>query len=174
MPNPYQAYWCEENIWQLASRQASAAGERLVIVLTGAGGGEVACWQQRAGRADQPLLWDYHVVLAACDGTAWRIWDLDSCLGCPVPAAAWLSATFPSSQLVEPSFQPRFAMFLAATWLSTFDSDRSHMRLADGSWQQPPPPWPAIRGGGLTLSEAVEQARGGCDLATMRRRLLEV
>jgi hypothetical protein len=44
-------------------------------VITGAGA-QVACWQQKAGVANAPILWDYHVVLAVhSDG--WCIWDLD-------------------------------------------------------------------------------------------------
>jgi hypothetical protein len=46
----HQPFWCEENIWHLAQDPAVAGGERLVLVITGAGGG-VACWHQKAGRA---------------------------------------------------------------------------------------------------------------------------
>jgi predicted RNase H-like HicB family nuclease len=45
------------------------------------------------------------------------------------------------------------------------------MRQADGSWMQPPPPWPAITGQGLTLAETLDQAKTGLDLETLAARL---
>jgi hypothetical protein len=166
----HQPFWCEENIWHLAQHPAPGAGERLVLVISGAGG-EVACWAQRAGRAGRPILWDYHVVLAVRWEDGWRIWDLDTRLGCPLPAATWLHGTFPCPDRVLPAFQPRFAVIPAATWIASFGSDRAHMRDAGGGWQRPPPPWPPIHAGDLSLEAAVQQARNGIDLAGLLARL---
>ena len=171
-PKHYQPFWCEENIWHLAQDPATAGDpavkERFVVVITGAGA-QVACWQQKAGIAGGPILWDYHVVLAVhSDG--WRIWDLDGRLGCPVAARAWLDATFPFPRLVPARFQPRFALIPADEYVRTFGSDRGHMRAADGSWQQPPPPWPALAGQGMTLTDVITRARHGLDLAAVTER----
>ena len=160
---PYQPFWCEENIWQLARHPAPGPGERLVIVVTGVEA-EVACWHQRAGRSRQPLCWDYHVVLGVRTN-GWSIWDLDTRLGYPVPARSWLDATFPCPEQVNPAFQPRFAVYPAAQWIDGFGSDRSHMRTAEGGWQHEPPAWPPISGSALTLGAAVASARAGLDLA---------
>jgi protein N-terminal glutamine amidohydrolase len=161
-PLPYQAFWCEENIWHLADHPAPGPGERRVLVITGAEA-EVACWNQRAGRPGQPIAWDYHVVLAV-RGDVWQVWDLDNRLGAPLPAADWLRGTFPCPERVRTEFQPRVAMFAAEDWRRGFGSDRAHMRHVDGGWQQPPPSWPMISGREFTLADALALARAGLDL----------
>ena len=170
---PYQAFWCEENVWQLAQRPETAGDERLVLVLTGAAGA-MACWQQKAGLDGDPIAWDYHVVLATRDA-GWRIWDLDCRVGCPLPASAWLSSTFPFPEVVPAALQPRFALFPASDYIERFSSDRSHMRDPDGRWLQPPPSWPPISGQPsampLKLTDAIAQARHGLDLASVTARL---
>ena len=170
---PYQAFWCEENVWHLAQQPETAGDERLVLVLTGAEG-EMACWQQKAGLDGGPIAWDYHVVLAT-RGAGWRVWDLDCLVGCPLPAASWLASTFPHPELVPARFQPRFALFPAAEYVERFSSDRTHMRDAAGEWLKPPPPWDAISGRAsatpLTLADAIAQARHGLDLAAVTARL---
>lgn len=171
VPPLHHPFFCEENIWHLAQSPDVPGTERLVLVLTGESG--VACWHQKAGEADAPILWDYHVVLAARDG-AWQLWDLDGRLGYPVPAETWLRTTFPVPDLVPTRYQPRFAVIPAADYVRTLGSDRSHMRDARGAWLKPPPPWPAPAGHGLTLEAAVAQARQGLDLAGLRLRIGDV
>jgi protein N-terminal glutamine amidohydrolase len=167
----HQPFWCEENIWHLAQHPAAAADERLVLVITGVSD-QVACWHQKAGEVGAPVLWDYHVVLAARARDAeWQIWDLDSRVGFPVAAETWLRSTFPRPEAVPARFQPRFGVFAAEEFVERFGSDRSHMRDASGKWLQAPPPWGAIAGRGLSLSQAVGQARAGLDLAGLRARL---
>jgi hypothetical protein len=100
-----------------------------------------------------------------------RVWDLDGRLGAPVDAAIWLSTTFPVPELVPPRFQPRFAVVDAGDYVTRFGSDRSHMRDAGGGWLQPPPPWPAPAGRGLTLAGLLAEARQGLDLAAMASML---
>ena len=168
----YQPFWCEENIWQLAGAPEVGPGERVVLVITGAGD-EVACWQQRTAPVGKPVCWDYHVVLAVRQQN-WVVWDLDTRLGCPVPAEQWLRGTFPSPAAVPALFQPRFGWFPAEMWRSAFTSDRGHMRTGNGGWQQEPPPWPAItglkEGERLLLADAIAQARSGLDLAQLATR----
>jgi hypothetical protein len=166
----HQPFWCEENVWHLAQHPAVAdAREAVVLVLTGAGA-QVACWQQKAGPEGEPILWDYHVVLAT-RFERWQLWDLDGRLGCPVAASDWLRATFPRPSVVPARFQPRFAVIAAADYVARFGSDRAHMRDDRGRWRKPPPPWAAIAGSGLTLLAAIRQARLGLDLAAIEARL---
>jgi hypothetical protein len=172
VPGPpilYQSFWCEENIWQLVQHPAAAADDRLVLVITGAEA-QVACWKQNAGNDFDPVLWDYHVVLAA-RGDDWRIWDLDSRLGFPVAAQMWMQATFPYEERVPRRFRPRFAAIPAEDYLRNFGSDRAHMLDVHGKWQHPPPPWAAIDGRGLRLVDVIQQAKHGIDLAGLRHRL---
>jgi hypothetical protein len=98
-------------------------------------------WNQRAaGRPGRALLWDYHVVVLARD--PWEIWDLDTFLGCPVPAADYLRLSFQPGLPAE--YAPRFRLVDADTFAATFASDRSHMLRRDGRYKKPPPPWPPI------------------------------
>jgi hypothetical protein len=172
VPPLYQPFFCEENIWHLAQSADVPGAERLVLVISGEQG--VACWHQKAGDEGAPILWDYHVVLAARDGGAWQLWDLDGRLGYPVPAEMWLRTTFPMPDLVPARYQPRFAVIPAAEYVRTLGTDRSHMRDAHGGWLKAPPPWPAPAGHGLTLPDAVAQARQGLDLAGLRLRIGDV
>jgi hypothetical protein len=165
----HQPFWCEENVWHLAQHPATTAPERLVVVITGAAD-EVACWHQKAGDAGAPVLWDYHVVLAT-RAEDWRIWDLDSRVGVPVTARVWMETTFPMPERVPPPFRPRFAIFAGEDYVRRFGSDRAHMRAPDGTWLQQPPPWSPIGGVGLTLANALAQARRGLDLDALATRL---
>jgi hypothetical protein len=165
----YQPFWCEENIWHLVQHPATAADDRLALVITGAQD-HVACWKQKAADELKPVFWDYHVVLATrADG--WQIWDLDSRLGFPVPAQTWMETTFPYPERVPPRYRPMFATIPAEDYLQHFGSDRSHMRDPRGEWQQPPPPWTAIDGQGLRLADLIQRAKHGLDLAALRERL---
>lgn len=171
-PFRHQPFWCEENVWHLAQHAATQAAERLVLVLTGASA-QVACWHQKAGDAGRPILWDYHVVLATrTDAHGWQVWDLDSRVGVPAAARAWLQATFPAADRVPHAYRPRFAAIPADHYVRHFGSNRGHMREADGGWLQPPPPWPAITGEGLTLADALTEARRGLNLGEIVARLL--
>ncbi|MBA3686268.1 MAG: hypothetical protein H0W72_13660 [Planctomycetes bacterium] len=158
----YQPYWCEENIWHLAGDPAVGDGERVVVFCSGVDG-HVACWHQRAAPAGEAVVWDYHVVLAVGGRGDWRIWDLDSRLGCPLPALTWLAGTFLMPAGLPPRLAPRFLPVPAAAFRGEFASDRAHMRTACGGWQQPPPPWPAITGGGVPMRTYLGRARRGIE-----------
>jgi hypothetical protein len=166
----YAPFWCEENIWHLAADPRVGDGEREVLLLTGAGG-LVACWQQRAARfPGAPVVWDYHVVLAVDAPAGWMIWDLDSLIGCPVPAAAWLAATFPDSQHVKPEYQPRFLIMSGADWRRELHSTRDHMRTPQGGWRHPLPDWPRILGTGPGLGSWVHAARAELTVSMLLAR----
>jgi hypothetical protein len=142
----YQPFYCEENAWWLCMEPALGPGPHQVLfVLSDAGVCPVAA--QRAVPPGALCWWDYHVVVL--DGSQ-RIWDLDSRLGCPLPARDWLDGSFPQLQALPAQFQPLFRLVPAADYRADFASDRSHMRTANGGWLQPPPPWPPI-GTGMRL-----------------------
>jgi hypothetical protein len=165
----HQPFWCEENVWHLAADPCAGAGERRVLIVSGTSG-HVACWQQRAAAPGEPVLWDYHVVMASAGADGWLLWDADSRLGFPLGLAAWLDGTFPAGAGVPEAFRPRFLVVAAGDYRRDLWSDRSHMRRADGGWQRPPPEWPAPLAGRIPLGEYLRRARSGEDLDALRRR----
>jgi hypothetical protein len=152
----YTPYYCEENAWWLA-QDARLTGQQVDVVFISNATRSVAFFEQRA--AQQPgdsVVWDYHVVvLARSEGQA-RIWDLDCLRGAPLPARAWLEASFDAR--VNPLYAPRFRLIAAHTFVTGFASDRRHMRAPDGRWQAPPPPWPILGGGAHNLEAFIDIA----------------
>lgn len=149
-------YWCEENAWHLCAEPRIGAGALVVVI--GNPWRTVALWHQRAAsRPDAPVVWDYHVVVVSRDA---RVWDLDTRLEFPIVLDVYLGKTFRMG--VAARLQPRFRAIDAADYRSRFASDRRHMLDADGDWQRPPPPWPAIGEGHVldALLDADDDAFG--------------
>src|SRR5690606_24324741 len=113
---------CEENIWQLAGdARLAGRGCRVAVISNG----ERACplWQQRAAAPGEAVCWDYHVILLA-EGSPWEVWDLDTRLGCPVPANVWVEATFPGADGWAARWLPRFRVMTAGEYRRRLSSDR--------------------------------------------------
>ncbi len=141
----YAARYCEENVWHLAQHADLAPGPRHVVFISGRRGA-FAMWAQRAAEHPRaPMIWDYHVVLAA--GRA--IYDLDGTLDFPVDVEAWLDASFPNPGRLNPIVLPLFRIVPAEEYVRTFASDRSHRREHP---DVPPPPWPCIRTAEATMN----------------------
>lgn len=138
---PYQPYYCEENVWKLCDARVPGLGDRAAfVVLIRAAGPAFPILAQRLAPPGQPLFWDYHVIYAE----AGLVYDRDSALGFPVPAALYLERSFLPEASLREGDRPRFRPVPAREWLASFSSDRSHMRAPDGSWLRPPPPWPPV------------------------------
>ena len=141
----YCENFCEENIWQLAGE---AGFEQSQVVFISNPSRSVVFWQQRICKApDQPVTWDYHVVLLNPQDSGWAVWDLDTGLPCPSPATDYLTNTFPHNQEIPSEWRPMFSLIPAALFRSSFSSDRRHMRQGE-KWLSPPPEWPAPTGDG--------------------------
>lgn len=142
----YQPFYCEENAWWLCADPALGPEPRWVLfVLNRQGACPLAA--QRAVPPGALCWWDYHVVVMDAQT---RIWDLDTRLGLPVTAAAWLAGSLPGAERWPAPLAPLFRVVSAADYRLGFASDRSHMRRPGGGWLHPPPPWPPI-GTGMTL-----------------------
>ena len=149
----YQPFYCEENAWWLCAEPALGEGPRHVVFITNRIG---LCpfAAQRAAAPGEIIWWDYHCVVL--DG-AGRLWDLDSRLAMPLPAAEWLARSFPFAPRLPAELKPCFRLVPADDYRRDFASDRSHMRRASGGWQRPPPPWPCI-GAGMNLPTYLDLA----------------
>ena len=144
----YCPYFCEENIWHLASEASVGVplDERRVVFISNAAR-QVAMHHQRAGRG-RPMVWDYHVVLLA----GGLIWDLETTLDLPLSLDLWVMKSFPVGIAAR---APRFRVIDAPAYLSTFASDRSHMLGPTGLPLKPFPSWPRI-GEGMNLMRFVD------------------
>lgn len=143
----YQACYCEENVWHLCADPRVPAGPKAVLVVSNAAR-MVAFFRHRGAPEGLPMVWDYHVVLAARVDGGWRVWDLDSELGVDVPLPVWTDESFAGD---APELAPRFRVIEASCYRTELVSDRSHMRGPEGAWSAPPPPWPPIGAGPSNL-----------------------
>ena len=132
----YQPYFCEENVWHLAQ---AISGTVLLISNVGQA---VAIYGQKLGsNTEDPIIWDYHVVLASQG----LIYDQDSRLEYPCSAKTYLDESFqPQDRAIHPDFQPSFRLIPSEDYRSYFHSDRSHMKNEDGEWLALKPPWAPI------------------------------
>ncbi|MBS2031834.1 MAG: hypothetical protein JST54_28315 [Deltaproteobacteria bacterium] len=172
----YAARYCEENVWKLLEHPSQPGEARSAVFITNE---DRACllFRQRASEVpDEPVVWDYHVVLLV-EGARAQIWDLDTTLEFPCDAERWLSETFPVAGAIDESLEPRFRVVPEALFRARFASDRSHMRDAHGNWSALPPPWPPIRtpDATMTLMQFVDLATPGLgevlDLPSLRARI---
>ncbi|XP_059206585.1 protein N-terminal glutamine amidohydrolase isoform X2 [Centropristis striata] len=142
----YTSCYCEENVWKLCESvrsERTAPLEELFVVFISNDSRTVPLWKQKSGRGDQP---DYHVVLLQLGPTSSSsvVYDLDSELPFPCSLELYATQALRSDRHINPAYHRKLRVVPADSFLSSFASDRSHMRNADGSWRMPPPPYPPI------------------------------
>lgn len=127
---PYTAFFCEENIWQLADRLVAQgiAPEHLQVLLFSNPWQSVYLLNQQAAKPSCAVLWDYHVVLLLEDADRRLVFDPDSRLPFPVDCDDYLRRTFPAQATLPPRYRTLVRRIPGAAYLARFASDRSHMR----------------------------------------------
>jgi protein N-terminal glutamine amidohydrolase len=170
-PAVYTACYCEENVANLARALLSGGGngadyEELLVAFVSNAGKACPIWHQRtsaaAADADEPVVWDYHVVLlgrrkaatsaaGVTSSSSYEVLDLDSRLPFPAPARDYVAAAFRPHEPLRAAYRQRFRVVPAAAYLRQFASDRRHMRrpggdAVGGAWSAPPPAYPPLRG----------------------------
>ncbi len=144
----YAACYCEENVWHLCADPA-VPGHKKQVVWIGSLQSYCPLWcQQASGNPEQPVWWDYHVILLALTDR-WRVWDLDTTLPLPVDVSQYLPQTFRDTE----SAAPLFRIMDSDYYRQYFSSDRTHMRNPDNQWLALPPRWPAIQQQVLTFAD---------------------
>jgi len=125
----YTPLFCEENIWYLARSliQQNIDAEKLSIAFIGNPEEHVAIFNQKTAQNNQPVIWDYHVILIRHDQYPALVYDFDSLCPFPVELDQYLNACFPSSIKIHPEYQAQFRLVPTSLFLSQFYSDRSHM-----------------------------------------------
>ncbi|XP_035537187.1 protein N-terminal glutamine amidohydrolase [Morone saxatilis] len=105
----------------------------------------VPLWKQKSGRGDQPVIWDYHVVLLQVGlQSDSLVYDLDSELPFPCSLQLYADQALRSDRNIRPANHRKLRVVPADSFLLNFASDRSHMRNPDGTWKMPPPLYPPI------------------------------
>ncbi|XP_009680962.2 protein N-terminal glutamine amidohydrolase isoform X1 [Struthio camelus] len=146
--HPALTFICEENVWKLCDYIRSRDQyplEEFYAVFISNDRRMIPLWKQKSGRGDDPVVWDYHVILLhVSSGEQNFIYDLDTVLPFPCPFDIYTVEAFRLDDRLPPEFQRKIRMIRADLYLKTFASDRSHMKDADGKWQKPPPSYPCI------------------------------
>ena len=80
---------------------------------------------------------------------SYDVWDLDSYLPFPCSFEDYSAKALRKEDTIKPKYRRKFRIVSAGTYLSTFASNRGHMKAVepDGSvrWLADPPSYPAIR-----------------------------
>ncbi|WP_020396873.1 hypothetical protein [Thiolinea disciformis] len=138
----YHPRYCEENIWWLCQQPDLIHSDVLVIAATEAECFPILC-QREANAPDEPLLWDYHVVLLWHASHQAYILDFDTTLPFCTPLERYFEQSFLAEELLYPEYVPLFRVIKAKDYARDLKSDRRHMKTKKG-WLAPPPPWPVI------------------------------
>lgn len=125
----YTALFCEENIWHLAKSltHKGAREEDLTILFISNSTQSVAIFNQKSGLKNEPVVWDYHVVLLNKADDHYIIYDFDSKLKFGINANQYLNFSFPASANTPTQYNAQFRLVKAHDYLTRFSSDRSHM-----------------------------------------------
>ncbi len=150
----YTPLFCEENIWQLLQSLSatSAAAKTMVnikiaidkmwvLIITNPEQ-KIALINQQAAAVNQPIIWDYHVILLAEINHQYLIFDFDTRLSFVTPLQEYLQKTFIPPNKLPQEFIPYIRKVPAQSYLNKFYSDRSHMQNQIDARQFPP--WPII------------------------------
>uniref|UniRef100_A0A8C9F0J8 Protein N-terminal glutamine amidohydrolase n=1 Tax=Pavo cristatus TaxID=9049 RepID=A0A8C9F0J8_PAVCR len=152
----YTSCYCEENVWKLCEyirSQDRYPLEEFYAVFISNDRRMIPLWKQKSGHGDEPVVWDYHVILLHVPGGEQNfIYDLDTVLPFPCPFEMYSAEAFRLDDSLHPEFHRKIRMIRADLYLKTFASDRSHMKDANGKWQKPPPSYPCIETEGPCLA----------------------
>ncbi|XP_051927839.1 protein N-terminal glutamine amidohydrolase [Hippocampus zosterae] len=144
----YSSCYCEENVWKLCEsvhKERSAPLQELFVVFISNDNRTVPLWKQKSASGEQPVIWDYHVVLLHVPaGSEATVYDLDSVLPFPCTLKLYATRALRSDRSIQPAYHRKLRVVPADCFLLNFASDRSHMKNADGSWKMPPPAYPPI------------------------------
>ncbi|WP_439482342.1 hypothetical protein [Cyclobacterium plantarum] len=141
----YAKNYCEENVWQLCVHPDIESQENVVLIISNTSR-NCPFWFHNPVENENPVCWDYHVVLLARKQEKWWIYDFDSTLEFPCSLDSYLRQTFGKERL-SPETAPLFKGLPAKDFASNFFSDRAHMKDAIGNWIFSPPSWPEIEHG---------------------------
>ncbi len=126
----YTEQFCEENIWCLC-RDLVKQGvliNRLHALFLSSHARQTPILQQRSSPSpDQPVWWDYHVVLLVTAESGSLVLDFDTCLEFPVSGKTYFQKSFYPQKTLQRQHQVYQRKIKGEEFLKRFTSDRSHM-----------------------------------------------
>ncbi|KAL3680327.1 hypothetical protein R1sor_023283 [Riccia sorocarpa] len=150
----YTACYCEENIYMLCKALgeqglASPDHSDLYVVFISNDIQQVPFWRQRNSSTgpDGFSVWDYHVICVQKTSEADEalVWDLDTTLPFPVAFSLYAEKSLRPDIRLDKVYSRLFRVIKASSYLSSFASDRRHMKTPEGRWRAPPPPYECIK-----------------------------
>lgn len=146
----YHARYCEENIWLLC-QQTEFLSSHVIVIAAQADCFPMLC-QRAADSPEQPLLWDYHVVLLWHTTNLSYLVDFDTKLAFCTPLKDYVQQSFLDENWLNPEFVPLFRVLPAQDYVRSLRSDRRHMKT-ETAWLAPPPSWSVISEGQSNLHQ---------------------
>ncbi|KAI9140849.1 N-terminal glutamine amidase-domain-containing protein [Paraphysoderma sedebokerense] len=161
----YTSCYCEENVYFLIKSLPDELKEHAYAVFVSNENQTVPMWcQQAAKEKDDPVIWDYHVILLlqvppnSVPRSLNYIYDCDTTLGFPCSFKEYVARTFMPGLKLDQRFTRKFRLVQAKMYEKWFSSDRSHMiksscfcdsspHNCEPAWNAPPPPYPPIHNG---------------------------
>ncbi|XP_075070131.1 protein N-terminal glutamine amidohydrolase [Mixophyes fleayi] len=144
----YTSCYCEENVWKLCEYirdESRHPLEEFYAVFLSNEEKMIPIWKQQSGKRDDPVIWDYHVILLhVCSGGQRFIYDLDTVLPFPCVSDVYIKEALRSERNIPKDLRRKLRLVRADEFLKTFASDRSHMKDPDNKWKQPPPAYQCI------------------------------
>lgn len=143
----YSANYCEENIWHLCKNPELAHFSKIVLIVSNSA--RYCPFRFQKSINDYEVVWwNYHVILLASNLESSLIFDFDSTLPVPISGMEYLQKTFRKHEDWTTEHLPCFKAINADDYLTSFVSDRSHMKDSDGNWLSEPPKWQLIGNNG--------------------------
>ncbi|CAG2103908.1 unnamed protein product [Medioppia subpectinata] len=153
----------EENVWKLceyiANNESNCLNDCFVVFISNEQK-MIPLWRQKAGdeRRDYLCVWDYHVFIGffyfcfkfskyfhSTGSHRALVYDMDSTLEFSLDFSTYSGLTFRDETAIRDEYHRRFRVIEAQIYLTTFASNRSHMRRPDDSWIKDPPLYPCIK-----------------------------
>ena len=152
----YSANFCEENIWHLCKNPALADFSKKVLIVSNSS--RYCPFRfQKSINGYEIVWWNYHVILLASNGETSLIYDFDSTLPVPLSGIEYMQKTFQKHENWTAENLPCFKAINASDYLTSFVSDRNHMKDSEGNWLSDPPKWPVIgKNGELPLPSLLD------------------
>ncbi|XP_024081850.1 protein N-terminal glutamine amidohydrolase isoform X2 [Cimex lectularius] len=149
----YTSCYCEENIWKLCERLRDTGSnifcDTYAVFVTNAARKTLVWCQMKGNAKDNLAIWDYHVFLVAKCSEKFVVFDFDTTLDIPCLFTEYFQKAVRLEDNFLPDFKRVFRVIPASVYLTSFASDRSHMKDKNGQFMSPPPLYPPIFCGGL-------------------------